>query len=584
MPISGEIIADLIARILSYFPSYILLCFPVVAGFALARWVYAEEENEKSHLFWSMVVCAGLLAYPGLPSIYLLSLNHPWSDLHGFIGYTIVLLGIGVFCAFVWWRWVSPKIVWVRDRGARRSIYDEEELDARRLDEYYPAPVTIDSPARFFDPKKGLYLGHAGKKPLYFPAPGAGKIWPHLLVAGTTGAGKGIALAMLGSQFLQQGEGVVFIDPKDDEWAPSVFRAEAERLGVPYRFIDLRRNAPPQFNLLAGCTSFDVERLLEAGLDVSRRGDNADVFRGEERRYLALLAGAYKPGDTLADLWDRHGKLLYEKAKDFANKLWEVARLPSINGTGAPDVLGDVAREGGIVYFCGSTQSEAVRVVQRAIVVRMQQIAEQRDRFSGSLRPLCLVLDEFASSLSLPAIQGLQQMRDKHLHIALAFQSFEDFSAPGVSMEPSYIRGAVNENTPLKLAYRIQEPETQKWLAEKSGVVKVHSKRFEENTNPGGARIKKLGRVVQEIERELIPPMLFGGMPAGCAVAFGVGLPRFVWISPIRVEKSREAVALKEYPGVTVKEERLDADPIALPAPAAGRKIAPPALDGEAPI
>lgn len=52
---------------------------------------------------------------------------------------------------------------------------------------------------------------------------GSGTSAPHVQVIGTTGAGKGVSLGVMASQFLELGEAVFFCDPYE-AWAPSVLK------------------------------------------------------------------------------------------------------------------------------------------------------------------------------------------------------------------------------------------------------------------------------------------------------------------------------------------------------------------------
>lgn len=45
---------------------------------------------------------------------------------------------------------------------------------------------------------------------------------PHIQACGTTGSGKGVFMGSLSAQCALNGEAVIVIDPKDDEWFPHV--------------------------------------------------------------------------------------------------------------------------------------------------------------------------------------------------------------------------------------------------------------------------------------------------------------------------------------------------------------------------
>ncbi|MFW8188773.1 MFS transporter, partial [Klebsiella pneumoniae] len=71
----------------------------------------------------------------------------------------------------------------------------------------------------------------------------------HADIIGTTGAGKGVATGILLYQSILAGEGVFVMDPKDDEWAPHLYRKACEDAGKPFALIDLRKQQY-QLNLI----------------------------------------------------------------------------------------------------------------------------------------------------------------------------------------------------------------------------------------------------------------------------------------------------------------------------------------------
>ena len=93
-------------------------------------------------------------------------------------------------------------------------------------------------------------------------------------MVGGPGTGKGIQSTVLLAQAIEDGEGVIVIDPKSDEWAPSVLKHVCEKARRPFRLIDLR-SWNPQINLFAGATSSQVNELLVAGFALGARDESA---------------------------------------------------------------------------------------------------------------------------------------------------------------------------------------------------------------------------------------------------------------------------------------------------------------------
>lgn len=60
------------------------------------------------------------------------------------------------------------------------------------------------------------------------------------------------------------------MDPKDDEWAPHLYRKACEDAGKPFALIDLRK---PQYqlNLIEEITADELEELFVAGFSLAEK-------------------------------------------------------------------------------------------------------------------------------------------------------------------------------------------------------------------------------------------------------------------------------------------------------------------------
>ncbi len=57
------------------------------------------------------------------------------------------------------------------------------------------------------------------------------------------------------------------MDPKDDEWAPHLYRKACEDAGKPFALIDLRKQQY-QLNLIEDITPDELEELFVAGFSL----------------------------------------------------------------------------------------------------------------------------------------------------------------------------------------------------------------------------------------------------------------------------------------------------------------------------
>ncbi|WP_133166902.1 hypothetical protein [Solimicrobium silvestre] len=162
----------------------------------------------------------------------------PYGVLFGWGGFWV--LGIALLILFS--RYVIPMLSIGLSRISRSSSMERNKrTDVRNIQEFLPKSIDFD-PARYINLKKGIFLGlNENRKPHFLNIPMETNA-PHLQVIGTTGAYKGVALGLMGAQFLERGEAVFFFDPKNDEWAPHVLSSAAKRCGKQFYFINL--NAP----------------------------------------------------------------------------------------------------------------------------------------------------------------------------------------------------------------------------------------------------------------------------------------------------------------------------------------------------
>ena len=109
------------------------------------------------------------------------------------------------------------------------------------------------------------------------------KLWGHRALV------KGIQAAVTLTQSLKYGDAVFVFDPKNDEWAPSVFHEACKSAGVRFQFVDLSEPIP-QLNPLLNSSPDEVAEMLYAGLELSRRGSDSDFYRLDDRKAARFAA------------------------------------------------------------------------------------------------------------------------------------------------------------------------------------------------------------------------------------------------------------------------------------------------------
>ena len=209
------------------------------------------------------------------------------------------------------------------------------------------------------------------------------KTWKtsHVQIMGPPGTGKGIQAGITLTQSIRYGDSVFVFDPKDDEWAPSVYHAACERARVPFEFVDLREPLP-QINPILNASPEEVEEMLYAGLELGTTAATQQTFTDWDDRKAARLAADYVADSnlTLAEIGSKAkstaGDELMTGGKAFFAALEEVSALKCVQTKEGVD-LSERLKQGGCVYVLGSMRNEPIIVLQKMLFVRLIQLIER---------------------------------------------------------------------------------------------------------------------------------------------------------------------------------------------------------------
>lgn len=529
-----------IGQFLVDFKWLLLLTPSMVAGAALLMLAHSNDKKEA----WARLAALGAMIpigswliwnfgiSPNLPNAPAWSASALFASLlAGCAGATITLF---------YFRFATPAAEKIADRWTKKTgLARNQKTDVRNIFDFLPIPVGTFDPVKFWDLKKGFFLGlNADKKPIFWDR---GSL-PHVQVVGTTGAGKGVVLSMLAAQCLTRGEAVFYLDPKDDEWAPHVLAYVAGELEKSFQLVDLRPSAGPQLNPLANASADEIYELFLAGFSLSEKGTDADFYRLADRQAAKRMAAAAAEGGlTAAQLLTEFGEELRQSAPGFSGYLQEMAELPAVNAGRTGLDLEKIVADGGAVYVVGSMRNAAVLRMQRMLLVKLIQLAERRDRTIGAPRQVCIVLDELKYHISRPALEALGAVRDKGVHLVLAHQSLADLRDCPADLNPDAVVGAVMENGKVKIVYRVEDPDTAEWLARKSGIIQADTEVRRVTRGVGLVETVDPERQIREAETFFIDTNQILNLHPGQAVLYGAGLPQFLHTSPIRCEKTRLA-------------------------------------------
>lgn len=537
-------------------------CIGLVFGVCITlSWL--NRDNKAGGLFVSMAITAlvfqlGLyFAIPYLAlhfanSIFSLPSHHLWAFcISSITGISAVILLI---------RYASPYIEVIKHRLTKaNSTERNRKTDIRQIGVHLPNAQSAYDPTSYYNNHKGIFFGlNEQRKPVYIPW----QQWckSHMDVIGTTGSGKGVAAGVLLSQAVASGECVVVVDPKNDEWLPHVMREAARQANVPYVYIDLLSDQA-QWNPIEHKNANEIEELLSAGFSLGEKGTDADFYRLDDRRAARIFANyAHRQDYSLIEtlqLLIQHQPDIAEAGKKFVSDLEEIGLVDAVN-TRTGIELGNLIKQGAVIYVRGSMRNPRILKLQRISVLSMMQHIEVRPRELGNgqkARHVCLFLDEFKYLISRPTLEALGAIRDKGAHVMIAHQSLGDLRDCPADLDPESVVASVNENCAIKMAYQVKDPDTASWLARMSGTILVDDEIRQVKTNAGLTETRDGERTLRQAERPLVDTNMLHALPERCAVLYGSGLAQFFFTSPIQVTKSSEAIKPISTPNAELKSE-----------------------------
>ena len=438
------------------------------------------------------------------------------------------------------WLFVVRQTVWFvdvikRSLTKKTSSQRDGRTDVRDIATILPSRNTNYDPKKYFRRRK-VFIGLSESGIPRYISTGEWRS-SHCDLIGTTGSGKGVAAGVLIAQSISQGEAVFVLDPKEDEFLPHLLGQEARENDRPFYFIDLTGDKP-QWNPYEYKTANEIEELLSGAFGQVSQGGIDDFYRGKDRACSRLFAKEFARcpapvNDVYLSLLKSHPDAVEEAAK-FNDDMLEVAQSPVTNVVDGFDI-GKSICEGAVVYVRGSMRSPKVLKLQKSFVLSVMQNCESRDREAA--RSVAIFLDEFKYLISRPALEALGAIRDKRAHIILAHQSLGDLKDCPKDIDPQSVLSSVNENCRLKLAYRVNDPDTADWLSRMSGTILIDDETRIFQSVPGLAEVKAPNRHLRQAERPLIDSNMLLSLPKSCAVLFGSELAKYVFISPVRVKK-----------------------------------------------
>ena len=476
----------------------------------------------------------------GIAAVYSLSSSIGYVTFLQISNIVFAILGLvaGGVLAYFAGRYFEPAVIEVLNKRTRIAGLKDTLTDFRHIQKELQGTVPIQFDKQFTaaELKNEMFLGIdiAGN-----PVTLERSTWKssHVQIMGPPGTGKGIQAAVTLTQSLKFGDAVFVFDPKNDEWAPSVFHDACKSAGVRFQFVDLSESIP-QLNPLLNSSPDEVSEMLYAGLELSRRGSDSDFYKLDDRKAARFAASLLEKESLSFTEMGIKAKFLVDRdllngAKAFFTAIEEVGELACIQTRAGVDLSAPL-RDGGCIYIVGSVRNDPIVILQKMLFVRIIQIIE---RTRNRNRHCSIFLDEFKYLLSATSVNALGAIRDKGCNILLAHQSLGDFANCGSDLSENGVRTTILDTTPIKWLYRPSNKDTASWISNQTGRILVSTQKSNTVRNLELSESLSASRSVGETERNLYDANTIMSLPKGCAVCIGTDLPKLAMVTALPVQK-----------------------------------------------
>lgn len=369
-------------------------------------------------------------------------------------------------------------------------------------------------PSDYYKPGFRLVGLDSSNMPCYIPEPLYRET--HHQIIGPTRYGKGVLLGSLMDQAIRAGDQVIYIDPKDDSFAPYILFAAAKSAGKKFYYLALHDKKPGRWQPFSGGELRDgLARAFQA-FELTLSGDPAtDYYKVQEQK---TFEAAFAKTRSLKGLYKELKE--YDSSKIAASlKQWlsiDALNPPSGKGFSIEKAL----KEGAVIYVQGSLNDSIVKTATRAFLT---EIITESMRLKAE-RPchLSLYVDEVRFLISREIVNALATAAGFGINMTLAYQSLGDTLSPDdKSLDGRGLTQSININCQLKTIYGGFDPDTAKWVAESSGKISKEVTQLEKTEiRHAGAEIWEGGRSIGRQEEALITENIFYSLPPRVCIQF----------------------------------------------------------------
>lgn len=428
----------------------------------------------------------------------------------------------GLAIRFYYFRFFHPYISGVmRDWRNLQSTDEISDIRDERLK--YVAKDFL--PTKFYDSKKEkLVVGlNSDNNPIYIPL----NVWrqTNTQIIGPTRYGKGVAIGCLMDQVIRCGDALIYVDPKEDEWAPHVMYQAAKAAGKPFYYLTLHDKGIGYWSPFEGGTRRDAYARLVTIFGMVEAGGESDFYKIVEKMQLNRILGEHDSYD-LTNLYGKITAFNSWQKNDRAKAIKVEALLENwrqIKSLNPPEhvtrfSVEKALLEGAVVYIQGALNDDVVKTATKALI--MEIIQETMRLKSQRKTHATLVIDEMSFLVSKQVRDALATVVGFNMNIVSMYQSPNDLKFPDdKTLDGQALLQSMNVNSQIKLCYGGADYETAEWLSRLSGsITKTVTSMEKTNVRTMGAEEWEPGRMTKAHEEATVPINVVLALPPRVAI------------------------------------------------------------------
>lgn len=355
-------------------------------------------------------------------------------------------------------------------KSLRNNQSDDKLSDIRQESNLY-RPKDFEPAKHYQDDAIFLAIDNDGK-PASIPL----SVWreTNAQIIGPTRYGKGIIIGCIADQVANHGDGLFYIDPKNDKFLPHIMYQAAQRTGRKFYYLSLNDDGPGTWGPFSGGSKRDALARIEFAFGLNFTGDpGTDYYKSQEYHQLELAFSKTRSIPSLANhLKDTDANRLKVELSRWAG----VKSLCPKSGRGFS--IKQALKENALVYVQGSLDDSVVKTATKVFIQEL--IQESRRLRNERTSHLSVIIDEVSFLVSKPLTEALATAVGFDVNFILAYQSPDDLlNVDDKTINSRYVAQSINVNSQIKAIYGGSDFDTAQWVANLSGEITKEVTRFE---------------------------------------------------------------------------------------------------------